>query len=149
MASVSVQRKRRASADIRALAAEVGFESAAVSLRPSTEFNRQQFDGLVSELHASPHMTPDQSDRLSQVVLVYNGQAVVGCRFLVAERVIFLQLQHLHQEPDGTYPDVTPKKSVIYFVILFCDLFIKYQKLQIPDRQRFAAPGHIGAAGGE
>ena len=76
-----------------ALAAEVGFESAAVSLRAPNEYNRQRFDGLVSELRASPRMTPDQRDRLSQVVLVYNGQAVVGCKFPAgtesAERVIF------------------------------------------------------------
>ena len=88
-----MQRKRRACADIRALAAEVGFESAAVSLRAPNEYNRQRFDGLVSELRASPHMTPDQRDQLSQVVLVYNGQAVVGCKFPAgtesAERVDF------------------------------------------------------------
>ena len=82
----SVVRKRRASTDIRALAAEVGLESPTVNLHAPHEYTRQQFDGLVSELRASPQFTADQRERLNQVVLVYNGEAIWGRGFISSRK---------------------------------------------------------------
>jgi len=73
MARESKQKKRRATSDLRALAAELQLESPVLQQRNHGELNRPDFDALASALLAFPSLTPEQNLRVQAASAIYQG----------------------------------------------------------------------------